>query len=254
MAGQAMIDQGRFLEVIGAETELMAQVAHTASADAPVPTCPGWTLGEILRHVGSVYRVTRRWITDGRRPEHWQRKPGPRQTLEEYFREGRDELVAELSAHDPDELAPTWWPADRSYGFWRRRMAHEATIHRIDAETAAGRDVSEIPEDVALDGIDEALVLWFGQRLPLLGLSGTKTGSVGVRTAGHTWIARAGPTETIAWRCSAEEAQRADDLITGKPDKIYRWLWGRAGPTSVTVSGDQDMAGQLWALLRLATR
>ncbi|AUI57499.1 maleylpyruvate isomerase family mycothiol-dependent enzyme [Amycolatopsis sp. BJA-103] len=254
MAGQAMIDQGRFLEVIGAETELMAQVAHTASADAPVPTCPGWTLGEVLRHVGSVYRVTRRWIADGRRPEHWQRKPGPGQTLEEYFREGRDELVAELSAHDADELAPTWWPADRSYGFWWRRMAHEATIHRIDAESAAGRDVSEIPEDVALDGIDEALTLWFGQRLPLLGLSGTKTGSVGVRTAGHHWIARAGPTETIAWRCSAEEARRADDLVTGQPDKIYRWLWGRAGPTAVTVSGDQDMAGQLWALLRLATR
>jgi len=254
MAGQAMIDQSRFLEVIGAETELMTQVAHAASADAPVPTCPGWTLGEVLRHVGSVYRVTRRWITDGRRPEHWQRKPGPQQSLEEYFREGRDELVAELSAHDADELAPTWWPADRSYGFWRRRMAHETTIHRIDAEGAAGREASKISEDVALDGIDEALTLWFGQRLPLLGLSGTRTGSVGVRTEGHNWIARAGPSETVAWRCSAEEAQRADDLITGKPDKVYRWLWGRAGPTAVTVSGDQDMAGQLWALLRLATR
>ncbi|MEC3974032.1 maleylpyruvate isomerase family mycothiol-dependent enzyme [Amycolatopsis sp. H20-H5] len=254
MAGQAMIDQGRLLDVLEAEGRLLASVAHAASGDAPVPHCPGWTLGEVVRHVGSVYRVTRGWLAEGRRPDHWQRDPAREQTPAGFFEEGLRALLGELSAHRPGERAATWWPADPTYGFWGRRMAHETLIHRIDVETAAGQDVSEIPEDVALDGIDEALALWFGQKLPMLGLSGTKAGSVAVRTGGHSWLARAGPGETVAWRCSAEEAQRADDIVTGKPAQVYRWLWGRAGPPAVLIRGEQDMAGQLWALMRLATR
>ena len=146
--------------------------------------------------------------------------------------------------------------ADRTYGFWRRRTLHETLVDRVDVEQAAGTpEPRGIAEDLAIDGIDEALTLWFGQKLPMLGLTGTKAGSVGVRSGAHSWIARAARKSTEAWRCSAEEAEAADDVVTAaEPGRIYLWLWGRSSLTSVTVRGVHDQAAQLWALMRLATR
>lgn len=254
MPGQALIDHGRLLEVLGIEGELLGDLAHEVQLDAPVPTCPGWTSGELLRHVGSVYRAARGWLVGRRRPREWQRDPLPGQSLAEYLRTGHAGLVAELSRHDPAERAESWWPADRTYGFWCRRMAHESVLHRVDLQQAVGPAVGAVPADVAFDGIDEALALWFGQRLPMLGLAGTRAGSVGISAGGQHWIVRAGPGETIAWRCSPPDAENAAAVITGELDRMYLWLWGRAAPGAVAVAGDEDAAGQLWALLRLATR
>jgi uncharacterized protein (TIGR03083 family) len=255
MSGQALIDHDLLLEVLAAEGELLASAASAASLDAPVPTTPGWTIGETVRHVGSKYRVVLAWIATGQRPKDWQRDPAPGQSVEEYLREGLALLTGELAAHDPAEPAASWWPADRTYGFWRRRMAHETTIHRIDVQGAAFVPATDVADGVAVDGIDEALALWLAQKLPMLGLSGTREGAVAIVSGGHHWIARVSPTETTAWRCSAEEAQRAGARVVGPPMQVYLWLWGRAGPMSVRVEGeDEDAVGQLWALLRLATK
>ncbi|GLY66266.1 maleylpyruvate isomerase N-terminal domain-containing protein [Amycolatopsis taiwanensis] len=254
MSGQALIDHGRFLETLGVEVELLTGAARAAPPDTPVPACAGFTVGEIVRHVGGIYRVARLWITEGHRPRRWQSDPVPGQTTEQYLRTGLAALLGELTTHDPGQYAAGWWPADLTYGFWSRRMAHETTIHRTDVQGAAGVDITEIAEDIAIDGIDEVLSAWFGRRLPMLGLSGTTTRSVAVQTAGHTWIARAGPDETIAWHCSAAEAEQADSIVSSSPMSVYLWLWGRVGHHAVTWDGDPDAIAQLWALLRLATR
>ncbi|PXY19767.1 maleylpyruvate isomerase family mycothiol-dependent enzyme [Prauserella muralis] len=254
MPGQALIDHGRLLEALGYEVELLVEGSRSAPHDLPARTCPGWTVGEVVRHVGSVYRVALAWLTESRQPRDWQRAPAPGQTVENYLRQGFVDLTEALAWHAPGERAATWWPADGTYGFWTRRMAHETTIHRFDVEDAAAMEHAEIPGDIAVDGVDEALALWFSHRLPKLGLSGTHTASVAVRTGGHTWIARAGPAETVAWRCSDQEAARADAVVSGDPVLVYLWLWGRERLGAVTVDGDDDAVGQLWALMRLATR
>jgi uncharacterized protein (TIGR03083 family) len=249
-----LVDHGRLLTALGIEGRVLAEAVRAAPAEAPVPACPGWSVAEVARHVGSLYRMVRRRLVEGRNPDEWQRDPEPGQSLTEYLETGLAQLLDELAAHEPGEHADTWWPADPTYGFWRRRMLHESVVHRLDVEQAAGVEPREVPEDIALDGVDEALTLWFGQKLPMLGLTGTKVGSVGVRAGAHSWIARAGPETTEAWRCSAEEAEAADDVVTAEPGRLYLWLWGRASLTSVTVRGVHDQAAQLWALLRLATR
>ncbi|MEU3272894.1 maleylpyruvate isomerase family mycothiol-dependent enzyme [Saccharomonospora sp. NPDC006951] len=254
MAGQALIDHGRFLEALGYECELLIESSHATPPDLPVPLSPGWTVGEVLRHVGSMYRQTLGWLVDGVRPREWQRDPAPGQTVESYVREGFVDLQEVLAWHDPGERAATWWPADPTYGFWARRMAHETTIHRYDVEDAARMPHAEIADDFAIDGIDEALALWFSHRLPMLGLSGTRRSSVAVRSGGHTWIARAGPEETIAWHCSDREVEHADAVVSGSPVVVYLWLWGRKWLTEIHSDGNPDAVGQLWALLRLATK
>ncbi|WP_033293412.1 maleylpyruvate isomerase family mycothiol-dependent enzyme [Amycolatopsis jejuensis] len=248
------VDHGRLLEAFSVEAQLLADVAHSASPDSPVPTAPGWTLNELVQHVGSMYQLALGWLREGRQPAQWQRDPLPGQPVAEFYDAAREELAAELSVHDPVTRAATWWPADPTHGFWRRRMLHETLVHRVDAENAAGTGEPAVPDDLAADGVDEALTLYFGHRLTTMGVSGTRSGTVGFHTGGHSWIARAGPGETEAWRCSPPEADTADAIVTGPPANVYLWLWGRVPVTMVHTDGDHELSAQTWALLRLATR
>lgn len=248
-----MVDHGRLLDAIGYEARLLGEASRAVPAETGVPTCPGWTVCEVVRHVGSVHRAAVRWLEDGRRPERWQRDPARGQTVWGYLSEGAVVLSDRLASLDPHSPVATWWSGDPTAGFWSRRMAHETTVHRVDVERAAGRRPAEVPDDVALDGVDEALRLWLGHRLSVLGVTGTRCGAVEVRTAGVRWMARMTPNETVVSR-SAGDGVVADAVVSGLPDDVYLWLWGRRGPGAITVEGDEDAVGQLWALMRLATR
>ncbi|RZS38967.1 uncharacterized protein (TIGR03083 family) [Herbihabitans rhizosphaerae] len=253
-----LIDYGRLLEVIGIEARLVARSAEGASEDARVPNCPGLTLGEAVRHLGGAYRTAKAWIESGDSPATWQAHPAPGQSLVEFFLAGQRELVEVLVAHDAEEACATWWTSHQNYGFWRRRMAHETTIHRYDVQGALGsrEDIDEIPDDVAIDGVDEALTLWFEHRLSVLGMVGTTEKSVAVRVGEHIWRAKAGPSGTSATRVAPEDVADVDAEITGTAEQVYLWLWGRM-PTYVLPidrGRDPDAVAQLWALMRLATK
>lgn len=257
---ETLIGPDRLLDVLGAEGELLASSATGAQPDLDVPGCPGLTLGETVSHVGSSYRMLLSWLRSGDRPTEWRRGPEPGQPAEDYLRAGLAELVAELAAHDPAEPCPTWWPAQQNYGFWRRRMAHETTVHRVDVQGAAGEPVDVIADDVALDGVDEILSLWFTHRLAVLGVSGTRYGQVTVLTGGRAWVARVTPSGTSVRRAVPEDVAGsvaggvAGASVTADPMPMYLWLWGRRSIQAVREAGDHDEVAQLWALLRIATR
>lgn len=255
-APRPLIDYGRMLDVIGIEGELMLGMAASAlpsAAHATVPGCPDFTLAETLRHVGSVHRVTRSWVRDGRRPEQWQRSPAD-EDLVGFVRTGLSELLTELGKHDPAAPCDTWWPDDRTHGFWRRRMVHETTVHRVDVEAAAGGPVHPVDPEVALDGIDELLFLWFGHRLGELKMSAPQRGVVALSAVDRHWLAIFEPGRSTARRVEEADARSADAMVSGEPMEVYLWSWGRLPDQSVRISGDQDAVGRLWALLRPATQ
>ncbi|MBV9058660.1 MAG: maleylpyruvate isomerase N-terminal domain-containing protein [Pseudonocardiales bacterium] len=256
-APRPLVDYGRLLDVIGIEGELLLGTAASAlpdAAKAEVPGCPDLTLEGTLLHVGSVHRVTRQWVRDGRRPENWQRLPSDGDLLG-FVRIGLTELMAELRRHDPTAPCNTWWPADRTHGFWRRRMAHETTVHRVDVQAAAGGPVNPIDPDIALDGIDEVLFLWFGYRLGQLGMSSPQQGAVALSAAQRRWLAifERG-RRSIARRVNEAEARSADAMVSGDPTAVYLWSWGRLPDQSVQITGDQDAVAHLWTVLRPATQ
>lgn len=252
MSRHALIDHGRLLDVVQWEVDLLAEAATAARPDARVPSCPGLTVAETVRHVGSVCQCVTRWLREGSRPAQWQRDPGPGQSLPGFLTESRDDLLAELHARDPASVADTWWPPDRTAGFWGRRMAHETTVHRTDVQTAAGVDVTDIADDVAADGIDEVLNVWFGHWLTELGVAGTREAAVVFEAGERRWVARAGPDGVLAWR--AQRRDTADARVSSSPMQLYLWLWGRVTRGAVHTDGDDDAVAQIWALLRLATR
>src|SRR5687768_11244393 len=110
---------------------------------AAVPTCPDWTLGDLLLHTGRVHR----WQTEAAREDHGEfpgegthsRGPAEGQSLSDWFQEGVDLAVATMSQVEPD--APRWtWamgPGDVAQWYFRR-ITQETLVHRIDAELAVG--------------------------------------------------------------------------------------------------------------------
>ena len=255
-APRPLIDYGRMLDVIGLEGELMLDMAASAlpaKAHAEVPGCPDLTLAKTLRHVGSVHRETRLWVRDGCRPEQRSQAPSDGD-LVGFVRTGLEQLLAELGNHDPAEPCDTWWPDDRTHGFWRRRMAHETTVHRVDVEAAAGGPVHPVDPEVALDGIDELLFLWFGHRLGELGMFSPQQGAVALSAADRRWLALFEAGRCTARRVEESDVRLADAVVSGEPMEIYLWSWGRLPDQSVRISGDQDSVARLWTLLRPATK
>src|SRR5205823_7007051 len=95
-----------------------------------------------------------------RRRSSSHRGPGDRAGLAAFFDRASRELADVLAATPPDTRAWTW-SEDQTVGFIRRRQAHEALIHRVDAELTAGRRTPMDP-GLSADGVDEALRVMYG--------------------------------------------------------------------------------------------
>lgn len=134
-----------------------------ADLAAPVPTCPGWTAADLLWHLTEVQdfwgTIVRDRLTD---PSTYEAPTRPDDDgLVDAFHAASAQLYDVLVDTDDDTPAWTWLESDQTVGFIRRRQAHEALIHRLDAELTVGSR-TDLDADMATDGILEALDLIFG--------------------------------------------------------------------------------------------
>ena len=150
------MENSRFLECLAADYGRTRAVV-AGNLDRLVPSCPEWTVGDLVQHVGTVYLHKVATMRDGAVPAPW---PPPGLNDEEpvaLLDRAYAELMEEFGRRDPEEFSPTWYDPDQTVGFWIRRMAQETVIHRIDAELGADPPIAPIPDDLAIDGIDELL-------------------------------------------------------------------------------------------------
>lgn len=248
-----LVDHGQLLHAITVEGELLARSAVKARGDLPVPGCPGATVESTVAHIASVYLQALDWMRGGARPDHRRGAPADADPVAFYL-QARQALVLELAAHAPGEPCATAWPLSPNYGFWRRRIAHETAVHRVDVQAAAGARVDPVTVEFAADGVDEVLLFWFGHRLGQLGLTATTQGAVGVQVSDLTWLAILGRARSVARRVPLSDVRAADAVVSGDPMAVYLWLWGRVPDRAVEITGDIDAPAQLWALLRTATQ
>jgi uncharacterized protein (TIGR03083 family) len=252
------VDPDRYLAVFRAETAHIPVFATGRDLDAPVPACPGLSVGEVIRHLGSVYRRVTGWIHAQARPDIWDREPGSRADLIEWFETGAATLYTVLSERAPGDPCATWWPYDQTVRFWWRRMAHETTVHRTDIESAFG-PVGPIDRDVAADGADEVLCLYLGYALTASAVPAARAGRwyrgyeqvVGVAAGTRVWRVELRESSVDV---SPELPHDADALVLGGAEDVYLWLWGRRDDTAVRVTGDRDAAAALRQALTAATQ
>ncbi|HEX5586572.1 MAG TPA: maleylpyruvate isomerase family mycothiol-dependent enzyme [Acidimicrobiia bacterium] len=238
-----------YLDAIARESAALADAAERAGLDASVPACPGWTVFDLVEHVGNVQRwaaLTVTTLPTERISRSEMRELPPPAELVAWFRAASATLVDALAAADPS--APVWtFSGEHSVRFWFRRQAHEVAVHRWDAALAAGAP-TPIDTSLAIDGIAEWLEMSLGRLASgLVGhgetvhLHCTDT-SAGTATdagseAGGEWLV------TLAADGPTVEARHAkgDVAARGTASDLDLFVWGRLPADGLDVFGDAEL-------------
>ena len=249
---------------LGRESARFAQAIAIAPPGAPVPPCPEWTADDLLWHLAWVQWWWATIVRDGltgpeaRRlvPERPSRRPG----LLEFYQRASLELQQILGAASAD--APAWtWSDDHTVGFIRRKQAHEALIHRIDAEVTAGNRTPMDPR-LSADGVDEVLRVMYsgvpewgsfaGDESKALRLQATDTGDSWLITLGRfTGTDPEGtsydePDFSVA---DGGSAAPASAYISGTAADLDCWLWHRPPVGAIDQAGDSDVLSEFTAAI-----
>jgi len=242
------VDARRYLRLFAEESQRLAGTAGPVLG-ADVPTCPGWTVGELVRHTGSVYRRVVALLEMGHRPETWQRAPRPGQDLLAWFEESRRAVFAAMTARTPGTPTWTWYSPWEQVAFWWRRMAFETVVHRVDAEVAAGKPVTPLDDAFAVDGVDEILECFLRYRGTIEGIRGTGESAL-VQAGENTWGVSFFPSGVEVTPGLVEP----DVMVRGVAGDVLLWLWGRLPDRAIVIDGAESVAERLRADLRRVTQ
>lgn len=220
-----------------AEAAAAGVLAHGWAAR--VPTCPDWTLADLVWHLAEVQRFWA-WVVRTRAQGlsgYAEPVRHPDDELLGYAAARSAELEAALADADPAERVWTWAPR-KDIAFVLRRQTQEATVHTVDVERVLG-DVLPIPADVGLDGLGE----WLEVMVP----AGLPDGPP----------ADAAPVVLRAVDAGAERTLFAGSrpspvaTLTGTAGDLLLAVWRRVPLDVLTVDGDGLQAAAMIDLVRL---
>ncbi|GGJ28312.1 maleylpyruvate isomerase family mycothiol-dependent enzyme [Streptomyces brasiliensis] len=144
-----------------------AAVASAPSLDVRVPTCPEWTLFDLVQHLGGVHRRWAATVAAGpadappakSASEGAPAAPREREALLAWSVESTEQLLNALREAGPDRGCWTWWGPSESpqtSGAVARHQLQEIAVHTYDAQITLGTP-RPLPDEAALDGVDEFL-------------------------------------------------------------------------------------------------
>lgn len=251
MASPSRPTADRYLESVENDVRTFAAAARKG-LDAPVPTCPGWTVRDLLVHTGVIYRRKQLVIEQGLTDRETSVEEPDSDEIA-WFEESAALMLTAFRSRGASDSAWTWHPPDQTVGFWFRRMAHESLVHRVDAELSHGA-VSDIDPVIAGDGIDEALEVF------IAGYPGWATldrgdSSIRLKSPGRSWSLRKGSFSgtTRSGKVLTDrpvvllepDAPASDCEISGSAAALDLWLWGRGSASELEITGDRKLADYL---------
>jgi uncharacterized protein (TIGR03083 family) len=239
------VNATQYADHIEIEGHALVAAAASAGLEAPVPTCPGWTVTDLLRHITFVHRWATRYLVE----ELTEMQPhaseeeilhtGPTgDDLLTYVASGVDALVEAVRAASPNLECWTFMRTGSPRDQWARRQAHETTIHRADAELAAMHTITTVTTDFATDGIDELLGGFMSRDL-----TDEPCGTIGIRPTdgGTTWAVELSESRARG----RPNPDTADVWIDDSSSDLYFALWHRG---ELQNSGDTRNDGALLEL------
>jgi len=254
-----------YLTHLAADSARFVQALAQTPPEARVLTCPDWDADDLLWHLGQVQwfwaAIIGRGLTVHAEVENLDNggRPAGRDGLLAFFGQASDDLRHNLAAACPQTSAWTW-SRDQRVGFIRRRQAHEALIHRIDAELTAG-DRTPMDPDLRTDGVDEALCFLDAEPAPSAHFAPDPAPSVRVQTTGtgRSWLLWLGQLtglketgtahdEPVLTLAGSDTGEPAAATVTAAAADLHCWLWHR--PTRGALKG----SGGRLALDRLDRR
>jgi hypothetical protein len=233
------MEYSRFLDCLAADFARLRAVVP-ADPTAAVPSCPGWTVADLTRHVGEVYLHKTLAMREGAEPDPWPPKELADEEPLALLDRAYAGLLAEFAARRPADPAGSWYTPD---------------------QLGTGQPVAPVPAGLAVDGIDELLKVFVAYSVAEWGdyFTDTLAGSPGrtytVRAGGAAWRVRTGPGLFAVEDGAGEEA--ADVTVSGPPAAALRWVWNREGagePGGVTVEGTPEAVEELRRCIVTATQ
>lgn len=216
------------IEVLAAEGAALMSAVAQGPLDAPVAACPGWAVLDVARHLGTTWRRGTQVVRERRQtPGEFDPEPGSLAPDEAFawLEGGLVPLLDALRSCPPE--TPVWGFGlkPRTAAFWRRRMAIETVIHRVDAELAIGV-LAPVDAAVAADGVGEFVDVllprqYYSKQIPpgQLVVTVTDTGDV---------FSHGDPAAGVA-------------TITGPAQPLLLQLWDRATSADVQKGGSAEI-------------
>lgn len=234
-----MLSRDAYLAALERDAAAFAALLRTADLDAPVPDCPGWSVGDLGRHLGGVHRWAHDVVATGS-PADEPQGPDGRGELVAWFETGATELLDVLRDTDPGTPVWTFGPRPRLVSFWVRRQPHETAMHLGDARRALGRPE---PMDVAFaaDGVDEAVTVFVPRQVRL--------GRIPPIAHGVRLVLSDVPGTSYVLAGDVTDAGAATAAtLTGPAEDVLLALWRRTGLERLAVEGDAAAARETFGL------
>lgn len=224
----------------------------------PVPTCPEWTVLDLVAHQGMVHRWAAALVR-GERPDDatvaaFEAEGRASGDLAGWLQQGALEVAGAVTQAPADLVAPVFLhdaPAPRA--FWARRQCHETTIHAVDALSASlGRppraDETWIDPVVALDGVDELLGGFLSRPRSRLRCEEEALLVVAPDDASEWWEVALSPRPAVVTRHLAayDASAHPDWELTGSAVELYLRLWNRTDPAGPEDGGWRDLTAVRW--------
>ncbi len=249
-----MID---FVAATDRETRRLLDVARDTDLEAAVPSCPDWKVADLVWHMAEVQWFWGTVVGERLQDTDSYERPHRPPDLEVvgFLDTCRRRLVTALEATPPETPLYTWHEADRSAGFVARRQAHEALIHRVDAELAAGT-LTPLDPELAADGVDEVIGVMLtgvpgwasftpdGHRIRLA-VEGGRSWDLEFGRFTGTSPDTGNTYDLDACDYAPDDGADPDAVVSGSAEDLDLWLWGRGPVGPLTVTGHAELADRL---------
>jgi len=216
---------------------LRSSVAGSPDLDVRVPSCPDWSLRDLVDHLTEVHRFWAAAVAAG--PSE---KPPTVAPVDDTLSAdplarsaaATEELIAALRAAGPAVGCWTWWGGSdvpMTSGAVARHQVQEAAVHAFDAQLATGTP-QPVPAVVALDGIAEFIGVSHGTAGPWP----HEPVRIGLHTAeGRSWLVHLTASGSHVLDGGHETA--AD--LHGSASNLLLTLHGRLPLDSLRSQGDR---------------
>lgn len=237
-------------------TAFRAVIAHAPDLEAQVPSCPEWTLLELVKHLADGRRAWAATIAAGptataeTTPEPTEVLDGTpvasadRAALTAWLAASTEDLLEQLRAAGPDRGCWTWWGSSQSpqtCGAVARHQLQQVAVHTYDAQLTVGTP-KPLPGEVAVDGVEEFLTTCCATTSPWPHEPAIVDYHASEGRSWRVWLSADGARSA---RLDAPGAT-PDASARGTASDLVLMLYGRVPVDSLALEGDPRIFDQLF--------
>ncbi len=236
----------QFLDWFGGHSTALAKHGRNIDSAAKVPSCPTWTMQDLLEHTGHVYEMATTSLNTadpamGRPPID----PRPEDVLlAEWFASTIDQLQTAFSLCSPD--TPVWtFFGPKPAAFWFRRMANETAIHQWDAAAIGDADYVLDPHH-AVAIVDEYLDLFLPRLASRFSDDSERSVHLHATDTEGEWVLQRNATGVVMSRAHA----KSTTAVRGSAAALALFVWSRSAD-NLEIFGDSSQIDDWHSLLAI---